>query len=234
LINLANTELRATSQSQIRLKKRSAPKPPPFRAGAHKSALQNTVPRAKTGRIKQKKRTALGAVLEKRGVSMEALVLFSHGSLLCGAGEALDAHAARLRARGEFPLVEVGYMNYSEPTFAQAVAKCRAAGATHIRVLPFFLVPGYFVTTTLPKHIKQARLDFPDITFTVADALGTDERLADALLDSARAPLPLGEWRGDLASAARGCRARPDCPLYATPNCPRVPAPNTPARPSVE
>jgi len=165
---------------------------------------------------------------------MEALVLFSHGSLLCGAGEALDAHAARLRARGEYALVEVGYMNYSEPTFAQAVAKCRAAGATDIVVLPFFLVPGYFVTTTLPQQIAQAQQEFPDVSFTVASALGTDERLADALLDSAHSPLPPGEWRGDLASAARGCRARPDCPLYATPGCPRVPAPNTPVRPSVE
>ncbi len=165
---------------------------------------------------------------------MEALILFSHGSLLCGAGEALEAHAARMRAGGAYSLVEVGYMNYSEPTFAQAVARCRAAGANKIRVLPFFLVPGYFVTTTLPQHIARAREEFPDLTFTVADALGADERLADALLDSARAPLPPGEWRGDLASAARGCRARPDCPLYATPNCPRVPAPNTPVRPSVE
>ncbi len=164
----------------------------------------------------------------------EALILFSHGSLLCGAGEALEAHAARLRARGEYGLVEVGYMNYSEPTFAQAVAKCRAAGASEIRVLPFFLVPGYFVTTTLPQHIARAQKDAPDVTFTVAPSLGVDERLADALLDSARAPLMPGEWRGDLASAARGCRARPDCPLYATPSCPRVPAPNTPVRPNVE
>jgi len=178
--------------------------------------------------------TAFFAVLEKRGMPMKALVLFSHGSLLCGAGEALDAHAARLRARGEYALVEVGYMNYSEPTFAQAVAKCRAAGATDIVVLPFFLVPGYFVTTTLPQQIAQAQQEFPDVSFTVASALGTDERLAEALLDSAHSPLPPGEWRGDLASAARGCRARPDCPLYATPGCPRVPAPNTPVRPSVE
>lgn len=174
------------------------------------------------------------AVLEKRVLTMEALILFSHGSLLCGAGEALEDHAARLRAQGTYAPVEVGYMNYSEPTFVQAVAKCRAAGAASIRVLPFFLVPGYFVTTTLPQHIARAQTEFPEIAFSVAPPLGTDDRLADALLDSARAPLPPGEWRGDLASAARGCRARPDCPLYATPNCPRVPAPDTPVRPSVE
>ncbi len=165
---------------------------------------------------------------------MTALILFSHGSLLCGSGEALDAHAARLRKRGEWDRVEVGYMNYSEPTFAEAVAQCQAAGATRIVVLPFFLVPGYFVTKSLPEHLAKAQTAYPDLRFVVADALGFDTGLADALIESAQNPLSPGEWRDDLTAAARGCRARPDCPLYGTPNCPRVPAPDTPARPFVE
>lgn len=165
---------------------------------------------------------------------MTALILFSHGSLLCGAGEALDAHAARLRQTGEWDKVEVGYMNYSEPTFAEAVAECSSHGATEITVLPFFLIPGYFVTKSLPEHLEAARAAFPNITFMVAEALGFDPGLADALIASAQSPLGPEAWRDDLTAAARGCRARPDCPLYGTPNCPRVPAPNTPARPFTE
>ena len=165
---------------------------------------------------------------------MNALILFSHGSLLCGAGEALDAHAGRLRRTGEWDRVAVGYMNYSEPTFAQSVAECAEAGATRILVLPFFLVPGYFVTKSLPEQVEAAQAAHPALEFTVADAIGFDAGLADALIASAQDPLGPDEWRDDLAAAARGCRARPDCPLYATPNCPRVPAPDTPARPFVE
>jgi len=165
---------------------------------------------------------------------MNALILFSHGSLLCGAGEALDAHAGRLRRTGEWDMVTVGYMNYSSPTFADAVAECAERGATRILVLPFFLVPGYFVTKTLPEHLETAKAAHPALDFTVAAAIGFDLGLADALIASAQAPLGPEEWRDDLAAAARGCRARPDCPLYATPNCPRVPAPDTPARPFVE
>ena len=158
---------------------------------------------------------------------MNALILFSHGSLLCGSGEALDAHAERLRQTDRFGLVEVGYLNYSEPTFAQAVAKCQAAGVTHITVLPFFLIPGYFVTKALPEQIASVQADFPNLTFTIADAIGYDERLADALIDAAQNAPGHAAWRDDLQAAARGCRARPDCPLYGTPNCPRVPeAPN--------
>ena len=165
---------------------------------------------------------------------MIALILFSHGSLLCGAGEALDTHAARLRQTGQWDRVEVGYMNYSEPTFSEAVAECVREGATQIIVLPFFLVPGYFVTQSLPEHLEAAHTAFPNITFTVAEALGFDPGLADALIASAQAPLGAEEWRDDMTAAARGCRARSDCPLYGTPNCPRVPAPDTPVRPFVE
>ena len=166
--------------------------------------------------------------------AMDALILFSHGSLLCGAGEALDAHAERLRQTGDWPIVGVGYMNYSEPTFAQAVANAVSQGATRIVVLPFFLVPGFFVTQTLPKQLDAVKLTYPSLEFVVADALGFDTGLADALIASALDPLGPGHWRDDLQAAARGCRARPDCPLYATPNCPRVPALDTPARPFVE
>jgi len=165
---------------------------------------------------------------------MNALLLFSHGSLLCGAGEALDAHADRLRRTGTWDMVAVGYLNYSAPTFAETVAECAARGATQILVLPFFLVPGYFVTKSLPECLATARVAHPGLEFTVADAIGFDTGLADALVASAQAPLGPDEWRDDLTAAARGCRARPDCPLYATPNCLRVPAPDTPARPFVE
>ena len=165
---------------------------------------------------------------------MNALILFSHGSLLCGAGEALDAHAARLRETGAWDWVGVGYMNYSEPTFAQAVAECAARGATQVVVVPFFLVPGFFVTQSLPEHLARARAAHPDLDFVVAAAIGFEASLADALIASAQSPLGPDEWRDDLAAAARGCRARPDCPLYGTPNCPRAPEPNAPARPFVE
>jgi sirohydrochlorin ferrochelatase len=165
---------------------------------------------------------------------MDALILFSHGSLLCGAGEALFAHAARLRDRGQWPLVEAGYLNYSEPGFGEAVSRCVAGGATRIVVLPYFLVPGYFVQVSLPKQVEKAKKDHPEVEFVIAEALGFDERLADALIDAALHPIGTDQWRDDLTVAARSCRARPDCPLYATPSCPRVPAPSTPNRPYVE
>lgn len=154
---------------------------------------------------------------------MDALILFSHGSLLCGAGEAVDAHAARLRDLGEYGFVGVGYLNYSAPLFAETVERAVAAGATRIVVTPYFLVSGYFITTSLPKVLEPVRAAHPSVEFVVADALGYDVRLADALLESALGAKTAEHWREPLQRASHACLPRSDCPLYGTSACPKVP-----------
>jgi sirohydrochlorin ferrochelatase len=157
---------------------------------------------------------------------MNAVILFSHGSLLCGAGEALQAHAERLRSQGIAPIVRVGYLNYSEPLFVEAVAECVAQGVKRILVAPYFLISGYFVKVDLPKALAEAQERFPDVEFTVAEAIGYDERLADALIASAQAARTAEHWREDLQRAAGFCRANVECPLYNTPDCPARPTPS--------
>lgn len=154
---------------------------------------------------------------------MDAVILFSHGSVLCGAGEALRGHAARLRSRGAAPLVEVGYLNYSEPPFVESVGKCARAGATRIFVTPYFLVPGKFVRADLPQAVAEAKGLYPEIEFIVAEAIGYDEALAEALIASARTAAPPEKWGDDLKRAADHCRPDPRCPLYETPLCPKRP-----------
>src|SRR5579871_1032319 len=143
---------------------------------------------------------------------MDAVILFSHGSLLCGSGEALLAHAARLRERGVAPIVAVGYLNYSEPPFTETVAAVVREGATRVLVTPYFLVPGKFVRTDLPQAVEAARITHPGVEFVVAEAIGYDERLADALIESALAAGGPSTWRDDLKRASDHCQANPLCP----------------------
>lgn len=153
--------------------------------------------------------------------SVTALVLFSHGSLLCGAGEALEAHAARLRAQGAWDRVEIGYLNYSEPLLAQTVEELVADGVREVRILPYFLAPGYFVQKALPEALAPLRERFPTLRFTIAPAIGHDSRLADALLAAATEAKESPAWRTPLTRASASCRNRPDCPLYGTQACPQ-------------
>src|ERR687885_2787841 len=112
----------------------------------------------------------------------DAIILFSHGSLLCGAGETLRELAEHMRARGDAPIVEVGYLNYSEPTFEAAFERCVAAGARRITVAPYFLVAGKFVKVDLPRKIEAARARHPEVEVRVADAMRFHPGLADAIL----------------------------------------------------
>lgn len=156
---------------------------------------------------------------------MDGLILFSHGSLLCGAGETLKQHAREIEARGGFSVVEVGFLNYSEPTLAAAVERCVEAGVERVVVVPYFLVPGYFVNTVLPRHVRQAGERHPGLRFVIAEPLGYDSLLADSLLDLADHARTADRWREDLERAGAFCEADPGCQLYATPRCPRVPSP---------
>jgi sirohydrochlorin ferrochelatase len=156
--------------------------------------------------------------------TMHGFLLFSHGSLLCGAGQALCNHAAGLRERLTPSPVEIGYLNYSEPSMAEGIDRLVASGCSTIVIVPYFLVPGYFVSRALPQHLGPIKLKHPGLAFVIADALGEHELLADALLDSAaRATPAVSEWRDLYSDAAAHCRNRPDCPINGSPRCPASP-----------
>jgi sirohydrochlorin ferrochelatase len=152
--------------------------------------------------------------------NMNGLVLFSHGSLLCGARETLREHAARLSARGVFPVVETAFLNYNRPTFPEAAAACREQGVSRALVVPYFLVPGKFVTTDLPAEIEAVRAACPDVEFVVAEPIGFDPRMADALLDMAAAAPAVWDQRAQLKVPPELCEDHSKCPQYGTPACP--------------
>ena len=154
---------------------------------------------------------------------MDAIILFSHGSVLCGAGETLFALAARMETRGDAPIVEVGFLNYSEPTFAQAFEKCVLRGATRVLIAPYFLVAGYFVKVSLPPVIEPMRAQYPGIEVVVADAMKTHALLAEGIIHCASRSFEPNKWRDLWDNAPQFCRPHPRCPLYDTPKCPLHP-----------
>jgi sirohydrochlorin cobaltochelatase len=143
-----------------------------------------------------------------------AVILFSHGSLLCGAGEQLEAHAERLRETREYSRVEAGYLTYSSPSFSEAVGKCATAGATKILIAPYFLVPGYFVQVGLPKVLAPAKQRFSEIEFQIAPVLGDHPLLAQAVIHCARRAATSENWRAILHCAPQFCESDVECPLF--------------------
>lgn len=151
---------------------------------------------------------------------MKAAILVGHGSLRKASGAAMIRLAALLRKEGDFPVATAGFLNFSRPTFLDAVSRCVRKGATEIYVQPYFLITGYYVKTGVPKLIAEAQAAFPAVRFHLAEAFDdhpalvtlTHERAqgadpeADALLLMAHGT-PFEAANGPILRVAEALRA---------------------------
>jgi sirohydrochlorin ferrochelatase len=129
---------------------------------------------------------------------MKAVVLIGHGSLLSESGKAMIRLAARLQKHGVAPIVRPGFLNYSQPTLAEAIEKCVGSGATELTVQPYFLIDGKYVREDLAAEIAQMAARYPQVRFAVAEVFGAHRLLTDIVFDRIRA-----------ADPALGMEARP-------------------------
>lgn len=115
--------------------------------------------------------------------------------------------------------VGIGYLNYSEPSFADAVDAAVADGASEIIVVPYFLVAGYFVQQKLPPLIEIVKERHPQIAFRVADAMRAHPLMSEIVLACAGRTQTIDEWRLWWKVAPEFCRNDVACPLYETTFC---------------
>ena len=113
---------------------------------------------------------------------MQAVILVGHGSLKQASGAAMIRHAAEVRKRGLAPIATAGFLNFSRPTFAEAVERCLKKGATRILVQPYFLIPGYYVDVALAKLVKEERAKHPQLTLEQAKPFGDHPALAELVM----------------------------------------------------
>ena len=116
---------------------------------------------------------------------MNAVILVGHGSLRQASGASMIRLAALLREQGTAKIATAGFLNFSQPTVADAVARCVRKGATHIVIQPYFLISGYYVKRALPKLIAEAQAVHPRVTFSVADAFEYHPALVQMVLNRA-------------------------------------------------
>jgi len=152
---------------------------------------------------------------------MQAILLFSHGSVQCGAEENLLRLARAMEMQPDSPVVEVGFLNYSAPDLGSAVARCIARGATSIAVVPYFLVAGKFVVEDLPRAIDALRVQFTGIPISVADPIGFHSELAGIILQAEASARPPGDWLIRSPISSEFCRNSTRCPTNGTEYCPR-------------
>ncbi len=109
------------------------------------------------------------------------VILVDHGSKFPAANAMLVDVAADFRAATGVPVVEVAHMEITEPTLAQAFARCVERGAKRVVVMPYFLAPGRHSTSDIPRMTAEAAAQFPDVSYRVAQPLGVDRRISEIM-----------------------------------------------------
>lgn len=141
---------------------------------------------------------------------MEALVLVGHGSRLPYSKETVYAIAEKIKEKGTYPIVEIGMMEFNEPTIPQAVKKVIEKGAKKVIVVPVFLAHGNHTKRDIPKilgihdgkdddhehhhkhghshhhHHDHEKLEVPeDVEIIYREPMGADDRIVEVILDRA-------------------------------------------------
>jgi len=139
---------------------------------------------------------------------MEALILVGHGSRLPYSKEVVSKIAEKIRERNIYPIVEIGMMEFNEPTITQAVKRAIEKGAKRIIVVPVFLAHGNHTKRDIPKilgiyngeeeeeshhhehhhhhHHREEPLEIPeDVEIIYREPIGPDDRLVDIIIDRA-------------------------------------------------
>jgi len=89
----------------------------------------------------------------------ETLLLVGHGSKLPYSKELLVEIAKKVEAQGKFENIEIGLMEFNEPSIPTALKKIIASGSKKIIVVPVFLAPGTHTTKDIPTILGLLKDD---------------------------------------------------------------------------
>jgi sirohydrochlorin cobaltochelatase len=79
--------------------------------------------------------------------------------------------------------VSLAFLELMEPRLPAQVAGLAAQGVTEITIVPVFLGQGGHLLRDLPLIVEQLRADLPQLSITVAGAVGEDPAVLNAMTD---------------------------------------------------
>jgi sirohydrochlorin ferrochelatase len=101
-----------------------------------------------------------------------AVLLIAHGSRHATANDDLHELAARMAARGKFPIVEACFLELAQPDLPTGGARCVARGATRVLMIPYFLSAGVHLRRDLTAARDDLSRRHPGIEFRLGAPLG--------------------------------------------------------------
>lgn len=114
---------------------------------------------------------------------MRAVLLVDHGSKREEANALIGQVAEAVRRARPDWIVAWAHMEIAPPGILEGVAACVAAGATEIVVHPYFLGAGRHLRESIPEQVDEARAAYSDVSMTISEHLGLDDKLIELVID---------------------------------------------------
>jgi sirohydrochlorin ferrochelatase len=111
-----------------------------------------------------------------------AILLVAHGSRRAEANADLVRLAEMISDKVDEEIIEIGYLELTEPTIPDGLKKCAERGATEVAILPYFLSQGSHVSSDLVKFKEDFIAKYPEIACTVCPPIGLHDKLVELML----------------------------------------------------
>lgn len=116
---------------------------------------------------------------------MDGIMVIGHGSRSKEAGDIFFRIVGSLEARFPEKNVKGCFMEISPPGIEDTVEAMYSEGVRSLVALPYFLYPGIHIKEDIPEILKRIGQRHPDMSISLAQPLGYDEKLVDILEERA-------------------------------------------------
>lgn len=114
-------------------------------------------------------------------MATSALILFAHGARDPKWAAPFQRLQQLIQPQLPDVLVTLGFLELMSPRLPELVPQLIAAGCVKASVVPVFLGQGGHVMRDLPVMIEQLQKEYPEFSISVADAVGENPLVLQAI-----------------------------------------------------
>ena len=112
-----------------------------------------------------------------------AILLFAHGSRDEQWAEPLKLIRESITAIDKEVSVSIAYLEFMQPTLADAIASFSAQDIDRVTLVPLFISSGKHLKSDLASLLIETKQKHPGIKITLAPSLGESEDMKDMIAD---------------------------------------------------
>lgn len=114
---------------------------------------------------------------------MRAVLYISHGTRVKNGVQQAKVFIESCIAQIPLAIQEICFLELVDPSIHSGIERCVQRGATEIIIQPVLLLAAGHVKKDIPKEVREASKDFPDMTFIYSSPFGVDPTIIDILSD---------------------------------------------------